>query len=159
MKYSSRIKSSVLTKVLPPQNRSISEVARESGIADQTIYNWKKAVENGTLILNDVLSPKQLNQTEKLNLLVESRNISEENFGTWLRENGLKSDHLKLWQQEFITMENVNEKKYREENAKLKKENKALEKELLRKEKALAEMAALMTLKKKLENFWEEEGK
>jgi len=47
MKYSKRFKESVLRKVLPPENRSVPEVAREMGISDQTIYNWKKKLENG----------------------------------------------------------------------------------------------------------------
>ena len=39
----------------------------------------------------------------------------------------------------------------------LLKENKQLKKELAKKEKALAEMAALYTLKKKAEELWGEE--
>lgn len=49
-----------------------------------------------------------------------------------------------------------NGKTEKEENKKLKKENKRLAKELEKKEKALAEMAALYTLKKKAEELWGE---
>ena len=48
------------------------------------------------------------------------------------------------------------ENKLRLENQQLKKEKKELERELRRKEKALAEVAALLTLKKKADAIWGE---
>jgi len=50
MKYTKRFKESVLKKVLPPENRSVSEVAREMGLSYQTIYNWKKMLEKSNLL-------------------------------------------------------------------------------------------------------------
>lgn len=155
MQYSNRIKASVLKKVLPPESRSIPEVAREMGISDQTIYNWKRMAENGTLCLNDDLSsPRSLNRIEKFSLLLESKEKDEEKSGEWLREKGLHSEHLNLWEQELKDILKDKDTKYRDENARLKKEKRELEKELRRKEKALAEMAALLTLKKKANEIW-----
>ena len=57
MKYSRKIKKSTLRKILPPENRSVADVAREMGISDQTIYNWKHPAENGTLFLDDTKRP------------------------------------------------------------------------------------------------------
>jgi transposase len=42
---------------------------------------------------------------------------------------------------------------------KLKEENKQLQRELNKKDKALAEVTALLTLKKKLSYLWEDEEK
>ncbi len=157
MKYSKRIKESVLRKVLPPGNRSVPDVAREMGISEQTIYNWKKSAENGTLALDaEQTSPLSLGSTEKLALLLESRQKDEADMGTWLREKGLHGEHLNLWEQELRDTLKDKDTKYREENSRLKKEKRELEKELRRKEKALAEMAALLTLKKKLNEMWGE---
>ena len=33
MRYSQRLKESILKKVLPPENKSVAEVSREAGIA------------------------------------------------------------------------------------------------------------------------------
>jgi len=156
MKYSKRVKESALRKVLPPENRSVPEVSREMGISDQTIYNWKKMVENGTTSVDTESSPAGLGRIEKFNLLMEGRSKSEEELGYWLREKGLHSQHLKLWEQELGDIVKENDAKLRSENSKLKKENKELEKELRRKEKALAETAALLTLKKKANAIWGE---
>jgi len=49
MKYSKGMKESVVRKVLPPENRSVSDVAMEMGITEQTIYGWKRQAENATL--------------------------------------------------------------------------------------------------------------
>lgn len=150
MKYSKRIKASVMRKVLPPGDMSVSEVAHEMGVSEQTIYNWKRMAENGTLALDaETISPVALNRIEKFTLLLEGKGRSEETVGTWLREKGLHSEHLNLWEQELQDILKDKDAKYREENARLKKEKRELEKELRRKEKALAEMAALLTLKKK----------
>jgi len=156
MKYTKRFKESVLKKVLPPENRSVPEVAREMGLSDQTIYNWKKMLEKGDLLLDEESSPSSIGRIEKFNLLLEGKAISEEESGKWLREKGLHSEHLNLWEQEFKDILKDKETELRQENARLKKEKKELEKELRRKEKALAEVAALLTLKKKAAAIWGE---
>ena len=156
MKYSRRIKESVLRKILPPENRSVPDVAHEMGISDQTIYNWKKLAENGTLFLENIGSPLNTGQIERYNLLLEAKTIEEEKIGEWLRKKGLHSEHLTLWEQEIKDTLNNKDNKIKLENKQLKKEKKELERELRRKEKALAEVVALLTLKKKVDVIWGE---
>jgi transposase len=38
--YSTERKEAILIKLLPPSNKSVAEVAREEGVAEQTLYNW-----------------------------------------------------------------------------------------------------------------------
>jgi transposase len=102
------------------------------------------------------LSPGQRSPEEKLRLVIEGKTLPAEKLGEWLREHGMHSEHLTLWEQELKSIVTDKNEKIKEENAALRKENKDLKKELTRKEKALAEMAALMTLKKKWEAFLEE---
>jgi transposase len=154
MKYSKRFKESVLRKVLPPENRSVPEVAREMGISDQTIYNWKKMLENGGQLLNEESSPSSIGRLEKFNLLLEGKTVSEDESGKWLREKGLHSEHLNLWEQELKDTLKDKDTELKQEVVRLRKEKKELEKELRRKDKALAEMAALITLKKKANAIW-----
>jgi len=158
MKYSRRMKESALRKVLPPENRSVSEVALEMGVSDQTIYNWKRQAEDGTLSTEGTGSPRDTVQLERYNLLLESKSLDEKDLGAWLRGKGLHSEHLTLWQQEIQDTLSNKDNTIREENRRLKKEKKELERELRRKEKALAEMAALVILKKKAEAIWGDKG-
>jgi transposase len=157
MKYSRRIKESALRKILPPENRSVSDVSREMGISEQTIYNWKRQAKNGTLFLDGTGSPVDTGQIERYNLLIESKAYAPDDLGTWLREKGIHSEHLTLWEQEIKDTLSNKDNQLKIENRKLKKEKKDLERELRRKEKALAEMAALVTLKKKADAFWGED--
>jgi transposase-like protein len=48
VRYSEERKSAVMRKLLPPENRTVREVAEEEGISEVTLYNWrKKARERG----------------------------------------------------------------------------------------------------------------
>jgi len=155
MRYSKGFKISILKKILPPSEKSVPEVSKETGVSQQTIYNWLNLLKNGKLENDDSeVSPSDRNPKEKFRLLIEGKSIDQESLGAWLRENGLHSEHLNQFEQELRDIVSDQNEKYKEENKRLKKEKAALEKELRRKEKALAEMAALLTLKKKAEEIW-----
>jgi transposase-like protein len=152
MGYARAIKVSALRQVLPPSNKSILSVSKEMGIADQTIRNWINECKSGNLVLEDIeSSPRNITAKEKYQILLEASSISEENLGSFLRERGIHSEHLTLWDQELREMVTKKEDKKDKEIKALKKQLKDLEKELNRKEKALAEAAALLILKKKLD--------
>lgn len=159
MKYSSGFRSSVLRKTLDGSGRSVAQVARETGVSYATIVNWREKHRLGKLDLEDAggVPPDQRNPGEKLTLLLESKTLIEDEKGEWLRQHGLHSEHLPLWEQELTTVMNNKQSDLNQKNAELKKENKRLEKELERKEKALAEAAVLLTLKKKFHNLFADE--
>src|SRR5512145_1580962 len=150
MKYSIGFRNGVLKKVLPPENRSVREIAQENGLSEQTIRNWIQQLNSGTLeLITGETSPSQRSASEKLRLLLESKQVSNESIGQWLREHGLHSEHLPLWEQEMLNVVSDKSDKRKEQNAELVKENKRKKKGLARKEKALAEMAALLLIKNK----------
>jgi len=157
MRYSLSFKESLIKKVLPPESRSIRSIAKEAGVSEQSLHNWLNKSKEGTLSKGDNVGGSNRPPREKLRLLIESRGISKENMGEWLRENGLHSEHLTQYEQELRDMAEDKNHKEKQENKKLREENKRLQKELRKKEKALAEMAALYTLKKKAEALWGEE--
>jgi len=66
--------------------------------------------------------------------------------------NGLHSEHLTLWEQELCNLMIDKQDNLKSEVRDLKKQVKDLEKELNRKEKAMAEVVALLVLKKKLDS-------
>ena len=76
----------------------------------------------------------------------------------WCRERGLFAHHLTGWKDAFCSDGKGAAPVARELGA-LKGEIQQLKRELLRKEKALAEAAALLILQKKFQAFWEDEGK
>jgi len=155
MKYSSGFKQGILRKVLPPESRAVTEVSKETGIAEQTIRNWMERARNGRLESdNGEIAPGERRASEKLKLLIESKSIQPEQLGEWQRSKGLHSEHLALWEQELTTIVADKDDALRTELKETKKKLKDTERELARKDKALAEFAALVALKKKADALW-----
>ena|SRR4030065_341124 len=152
MEFSEGFKRSVVEKLLTPGGKGISELSKEIGVSNQTLYNWRDRYINKDAIPK---SPRKWNMKDKYSAVIEAAGLTGEELGKWLRKTGLHSDHLDIWRKEIEQM--VSSPKDKEEIRKLKAENKQLKKELLRKEKALAETAALLTLKKKAAAIWGEE--
>jgi len=159
MKYSPGFRASIVRKTQDGSGRSINQLAKETGISYSTISNWIEQYRTGKLSLDDTdgVTPHQRNPGEKLSLLLESKILPEDQKGEWLRQQGLHSEHLPLWEQELTTIMNDKQANLNQINKELKKENKRLQRELDRKEKALAEAAVLLTLKKKYHNLFSNE--
>ncbi len=157
MKYSIGFRNSILRKVLPPENRSIYGVAKESGISPITIHGWLAKLKDGKLDLNledGEPPPDQRAAAQKLRLLLESHSLAPEARGEWLRQQGLHTEHLALWEQELEDLVTDKQEALKKENAELKKKIKDLEKQAARDQKAMAEALALLTLKKKVDALW-----
>jgi transposase-like protein len=153
MKYSRSFRNSILKKVLPPSNRSVYSVAKEAGISVITINSWMAKLKEGKLEMEqDEDEPAgSRSMKEKLDLLLEYQKVPAETEGDWLRQKGLHSEHLPLFRQEISSImtdrADEKDKKIKE----LEKQIKQQQKELQRKNDALAEMAAIYALKKKLD--------
>ena len=151
MSYSRAVKVSILKRALPPNGESIRDLSNEMGISRQTIHHWIKEASSGTMSLDSSeKSPRSFTAKDKYHLLMESAKVPSEELGRFLRERGIHSEHLTLWNQELTEMMSKKENATAKELKQLKQRVKELEKELTRKEKALAEAAALLILKKKL---------
>lgn len=157
MTYSKEFKESIVRKLLPPENRRLIDVSRETGIATSTIHGWLKDVKSGTIHISKDTGVCQRSLNEKLNLLLDYQKIPSETEGEWLRQQGLHSEHLVLFKQEISTIMSNKETDKDKRIKDLEKQLKQAQKELERKNDALAEMAALYTLKKKLEQIHEKD--
>lgn len=159
--YSPERKDAILKKLLPPYNKSVAAVAREENISEKTIYNWRKKLkESGKPVPGKSSPGKEWSAEAKLAVIVETAPLSESELGQYCRQKGLYPEQIKRWKQEclngFQSAESQNEAVRKQSKAD-KTEIKALKKELRKKEKALAEAAALLVLRKKLRAFYGEE--
>lgn len=154
MEYGKNFKQAMVQKLLLPGGPSVMTLSRETGVSEQSLYNWKAKYQTSESRATP-RSPRQWTQDDKYEALLESAKLTGEELGKWLREKGLRSEHIELWRQEM--KKNVNQQKKDEEIRELRKKNKELERELRRKEKALAEMSALVVLKKKVAALWGDE--
>jgi hypothetical protein len=92
---------------------------------------------------------------EKTMMLLEFARLPVAETGEWLRKKGLQSEHLKLWESELTTKNDTRELK--EEIRILQTKNIRIEKDLLKKDKALAELSAIVILQKKMADLFPRE--
>ena len=158
--YSAAFKEQALSKVLSRGDRTIQSVADELNMSVFTLKNWMNGIVHKDLkaAVAKEKRPQDWSLEAQLIALQESYGLQGEALNAWCREKGLFVHHLESWKASFCAGNKEDGHDAREWRS-LKDENQQLKRELLRKEKALAEAAALLVLQKKFQAFWEEEGK
>ena len=157
MQYSPELKEAILRRILPPNNESITKVAKEEGLPEQTIRTWRnRARAEGTAVPARDNSEEWSTQ-DKFLIVVETASMNETELAEYARKKGLYVEQIKAWKDACMNANGGVAKEAAKLNRELKdseKERKKLEKELKRKEKALAEAAALLVLSKKANAIW-----
>jgi len=163
MGYPKERKEAVMKKMLPPNNKTIREIAREEGISEATLYNWRKAARaEGRLLPDGDSTPEGWSASDKFSAVVETAAMNEMELSEYCRRRGLYPAQIQQWRE---ACEQANDwdrsqtKRLTEARKADEKRIKVLERELRQKEKALAETAALLVLSKKLEAIWGDEEK
>nr|WP_189672527.1 IS3 family transposase [Pseudomonas sp. SWRI154] len=139
--------------LLPPLNLSMAEVSRREGVSEMSLSNWRKQVSSeGRAVPENTPSAQNWTAETKFAVVLEASGLSEIELGEYCRRKGLYPEQIKAWRQAFISgqkSEKAQSKDDREQARKDKKRIEQLERELRRKDKALAETAALLVLRKK----------
>ncbi|BFM06807.1 hypothetical protein GCM10025791_13770 [Halioxenophilus aromaticivorans] len=161
-RYSEERKQMILSKLLPPLSMSVAQVARDEGIGLQTLYNWRdKAKQQGRPVPGNKSTPDHWSAEAKLATVIETASLNEAELSEYCREKGLYIDQIKLWKTDslrgFISSREQELEAKRQRQAD-QQEIKDLKRELREKEKALAETAAILVLRKKLNALWENDN-
>ena len=151
VRYSAAFKNRVLQKMLAPNAPSAYVLARELGVSQVTLLRWRARAR--TLPAMTDSEPKQWSLQEKLRVVVAASQLSDKELGAFLRREGLHEEQLEEWR-EAVETALGNAPKRNPKNGADARRIKELEKELRRKDKALAETAALLVLAKKVEALW-----
>ena len=155
-RYPSLLKQSLIAKALAPNAPSIVELAREHNIPYQTYYNWVHMTKKDKQI-NQPKRPQDKSAQEKLQAVFDTLGMTEDELGAYCRLKGIYPNHLEAWKKQALEgLGAVNFKSNKAENIQIQKEVKELKRDLLRKDKALAEVSALLILKKKADLLWGE---
>lgn len=161
MKYSQERKEAVLKKMLPPLNGSIRELAREEGISEPTLYQWRtEARRHGVLLPDAEQSPEGWTSRDKFAAVLETAALNEAELGAYCRQRGLYPEQIQAWRAACEQANDWDRTQQRQLKASREADQqrlRELERELRRKEKALAEAAALLVLRKKAEAIWGED--
>lgn len=153
-RYSEELKMSVLRRMLPPQSQSVASLSRETGITEVTLYHWRKQARQAGAVMpgNDNQRSDTWDSASKFAVVLETASLNEQALAEYCRGKGLFVEQVRAWRQACEDANARQEEKAADAARQLKAEkqrSKALERELHRKDKALAEVSALLVLAKK----------
>lgn len=157
-RYTNERKSAVLKKLLPPNNESVPDVALAEGISAGTLYNWlSNAREGGAAVPGSRAShAEQWSNEAKFAVVLETQPMNEAEKAEYCRKKGLYPDQVERWRTTCISGMSSSESTSEPLKA-ARNEIKRLKRKVDRKDKALAESAALLVLSKKFQALWEDE--
>lgn len=152
--YPEELKAKIIARLLPPNNEYVPDVAKETGIPKDTLYAWRIKHRQGNQVVESGHARK-MTSAQKFDIVLETASMNEAELSEYCRRNGLYPEQIRAWRETCrCANTRASERNDREKNRQLSKENKQLKAELRRKEKALAEAAALLVLKKKAQAIW-----
>lgn len=148
--------------MMPPNSQSVAQISRDTGVSDVTLYTWRnKYQREGMAVPADPSNPENWSGQDKLAVVIETAALNERELSEYCRKKGLYAEQIARWKEMAMSGYDAPErltKAERRELQQLKKKNRKTEKELRRKEKALAEAAALLILEKKAQAIWGDGG-
>lgn len=160
--YSPERKEALLRRLLPPESIPLAQLAREAGVSEQTLYNWRRKLrEQGSLVVEPGTPADAWSSADKFAVVLETAALNETELAEFCRSRGLLVEQIAQWKAACLSANAKAEtqaKTLRAQLAEERKRSKQLEQELRRKDKALAETAALLVLRKKLNAIWGEDA-
>ena len=168
MEYREAFKSKMVQRMTGPRARTATALAPEVGIPQPTLSRWLRAAQAKVVLMSKELPqvtepspepppkaprrPGDWSADERLRVVVDSSKLTDDELGAFLRREGLHEATLRQWR--AAALEGLGpQRATRSEQRRVQE----LEKQLRRKDKALAEAAALLVLQKKVQALWGDE--
>lgn len=165
MEYGEHVKARMVRRMLGPNAVSARALGLETGIPQPTLSRWLAAAAT----LKGVSPPKSpprpsmpskpatakrpqdWTALERAAVVLEASKLRDAELGEFLRRQGLHEEHLVEWRGALeAALAAPGVRRPSAEGKRIKE----LERDLARKDKALAETAALLVLKKKMNLLW-----
>ncbi len=164
-RFSQTFKKQAVKKALNrSQGTNLVDLANHLGIGHSTLHRWISQARHHDLelttpeyLVNRMTKekrPQDWDLEEKLNMVIACGSLDETGISELCREKGLYPHHIQQWKADFAKGTKDTKPTNKAESKQLKTELKNLKKELRRKDKALAETAALLVLQKKVNAIW-----
>jgi transposase len=163
-RYNQAVKADVRRRMSPPDQQSTTQISEETGIHVTTICRWRKKWRlEGQVVPATENNPNRWDSSDKFSAVLETAGFNDTELSIYCRERGLYPEQVAHWRQLAhdanekpsltMTQQRDLDRRHHQDLREIKK----LKQELRRKEKALAEAAALLVLRKKWEAFCSEE--
>ena len=158
MKISAKMKESLLKKMAQDPGISLAGLAKSSNVGYSTLCKWRLQLMQGQANPDkSEASDSKRSSRDKFLAVVATKSMNAQEKGEYCRKHGLYVEQLEEWEKACIQANGSAIQIALDLRAELKEEGRKvreLERELARKEKALAEAAALLVLRKKADAIW-----
>lgn len=158
-RYTQEQRQWALEQMKPPHNRTVVELARESGVTSVTLRTWRNAARAaGALVPGAGHANERWSSADKFRMVLESAPLSQAELSQYCRAKAIHVEQLQQWRQS-CEQANGGDALHASQGARMVSTTtlqriRSLEKELQRKNAALAETAALLVLRKKADAIW-----
>jgi transposase-like protein len=152
MPYSAAFRSKIVQKLMQPGGPTQGAISRETGVPQTTLSRWVQRARTMVPMASKRSTKRQRRTAdEKLRVVMEALRLPDEELGAFLRREGVTEAELQQWREAARAglAATTGDRKSPE-----LQRIKQLEGELLRKEKALAEVSAILVLRKKAQALW-----
>jgi DNA-binding transcriptional MerR regulator len=145
-RYGEAFRNRVVARLLPPERAEVGAVAKEIGVSVQTVERWREEAQSRPA------RGRVWTAGARLEAVITAAAMDEAGKSAWSREHGVYPTELEKWRASATAALAEPEEARASPQATRadKKRIKELERELLRKDRALAETAALLVLSKKV---------
>src|SRR3954462_653938 len=156
--YSTERRAAVLKKLEPPNAVPLRQLAKDEGISEATLHTWRRdARSQGRLLPDADAGPDGWTSRDKFAAVIETAALNEVDLAAYCRQRGLYAEQIQTWRtacEQANDWARASSQRLGQATKDDKKQIKALERDLARKEKALAEAAALLVLRKNAAAIW-----
>jgi transposase len=145
-RYGQAYKDRAVARLLPPESEAMEVVAREIGVGVGTLQRWREDAQSMPA------RGRAWTAAGRLEAVITAAAMGETAKKAWCRESGVYPAELNKWRSSATAAlaEPEEARASPQATRQDKKRIKELERELLRKDRALAETAALLVLSKKV---------
>jgi transposase len=147
--YSLAFKQRMIERLTGRNAVNPSQLGREIGIRQQNLSRWLQEARSLPSVTANTPKPHVWTVEQKAQALASASKLSGEELTSYLERAGIKLADFERWR---IALEEDGGG-----SAAALKRIRTLERELARKEKALAEAAVLLVLKKTIDSYYKEE--
>lgn len=142
-RFGQQFKERVVARLLPPESSPVEDISNKVGISVPTLQRWRAEV----LASAAGGQPPRWTPRARLDAVIATASLEETAKSAWCREHGVFPTALDAWKRDAIGgLGETADAAAKPAHRRIKE----LERELRRKDKALAETAALLVLSKKL---------
>jgi len=155
--YTQEFKSGMVRRMLDG-GQSASSLSKETGVSTSALCRWRAEAEGaGAKPELARRGENSWSSEDRFHAVVETYSMNAAEIGEYCRAKGLYPEQLQEWRETCLQANTQQAALHQQLRAELRDEKRSkavIEKELRRKEKALAEAAALLVLRKKAEAIW-----